>query len=300
MEADWKPLFPIFLYHSGMELPKEGNYFVIAKNSIWMHKDTGICQCFIPVESLSFLDDLEAEKQISINLPKIPKQIVWQVKQFFKLVVEKARSDAEVTLYYNPINQDYKVYVPEQTVSHSSVSYKRIGTTHLEEMKDYLCVGTIHSHCDFDAFHSHTDVDDESDFDGLHVTFGNNNKDRFTISSSFAVNGFRAKVDPGVILEGIKEDNGHFSITESGLDEINSWSIEVNDWLKNVSTKLGNKIVCSENTTMVAWIDQMNSAALKTMCGDGPFEVIAKEDDMLVIKIPSGSARLSNKLFKEI
>ena len=39
----------------------------------------------------------------------------------------------------------------------------------------YVLYGTIHSHCNFSAFHSGTDDRDEIEFDGLHITIGNVN-----------------------------------------------------------------------------------------------------------------------------
>ena len=76
MQEEWSPDFPIHLYHSGMVLPKEGNYFVIAGDGIWLHKDTGICQCFVPVENISCLDNLNAKTSVSVNLPKLPIKFV--------------------------------------------------------------------------------------------------------------------------------------------------------------------------------------------------------------------------------
>ena len=72
-------------------------------------------------------------------------------------------------------------------------------------MEGYLRVGTIHSHCDFGAFHSGTDINDEADFDGLHVTFGHNNRDIFTISASIVVNNIRKSVEPMDFIEGVEK-----------------------------------------------------------------------------------------------
>jgi hypothetical protein len=65
-------------------------------------------------------------------------------------------------------------------------------------------VGTIHSHCDFSAFHSGTDERDEATFDGLHLTFGNVNRENFSIAGSVVFCNSRSKVDPSTVCEGIE------------------------------------------------------------------------------------------------
>jgi hypothetical protein len=311
METNWNPGFPVYVYHKDLDLPKKGTYFVVAGNGIWMHKDTGICQCFIPVENISCLDNLDCESKVNVNLPKIPADIVWKVKNFFKLVVQKFGAESEVTLYFNQLLNQYKIHVPEQRVSHGSVKYKRIATSHLEGMEDYLRVGTIHSHCDFEAFHSHTDVQDEDDFDGLHITFGHNDKDEFTISATAVVNGFRAKLDPISVLEGIEEKIDLYSLyslvapndAEDLLKEAESWMINVNTSTKQGCEFLGlNLEETSENllTTdaeYVRWSDDMKSPQLKATLGSGPFKVTSREKGKIIVETRLGSTELSEHFF---
>jgi len=85
MNTEWTPDFPVYVYYKDMKLPDGGNYFVIAGNGCWMHKDTGLCKCFIPVDRISFLEDLKTDLLLEFNLPKIPFDLVWQIKQFLKL-----------------------------------------------------------------------------------------------------------------------------------------------------------------------------------------------------------------------
>ncbi len=42
-------MFPVYTYQEGMELPEEGNYYLVSGNGLWLHKDTGIVKAFIPV-----------------------------------------------------------------------------------------------------------------------------------------------------------------------------------------------------------------------------------------------------------
>jgi len=110
--------------------------------------------------------------------------------------------------------QNYKLWCPEQTVTYSSVEYNRADNVPVED-RNYIgstgdgwqMVGTIHSHCDFSAFHSGTDEADEASFDGVHLTFGHVNQDRFSIAASIVFSNNRTKMNPVDVAEGIVFDS---------------------------------------------------------------------------------------------
>ena len=108
-----------------------------------------------------------------IKLPLIPNELFEKIKHFFQEVYKKHKSEVAILLWYNFEIEDWKIEVPKQTVSGSSVNYNRD-----KEISDtltndgYVCVGSIHSHCEMGAFHSGTDDSDEYQFDGLHITIG--------------------------------------------------------------------------------------------------------------------------------
>jgi len=297
MNKEWTPDFPVHVYYKDMKLPDNGNYFVIAGNGCWMHKDTGLCKCFIPVDRISFLDDLKADLKLEFNLPKIPLDLVWQIKQFFKIVFDNFSSESEVNLLFNKKENNFKIHVPEQTVSHTSVKYKRWSLNQSGDLKDYLFVGTFHSHSDFDSFHSHTDVQDETHLDGVHFTFGNNDKQEFSITASIVINGFRKEVDPLNFLQGIQKSDleERYIFVNHKNEKQDELLREVNDWLKNVKP-LNNKYLKKQ---YAHWKDGMFSSTLRNHFGDGPFEVLSKKEDKILLKLPDGGDfELSNKLFE--
>lgn len=301
MENCWNPGFPVLIYKKGMELPPNGTYFVVAGNGLWMHKDTGICKCFVPVNNISVLDDLNAEKCVLIDLPHIPMKLVWQIKKFFSLVVEKYSAEAQVTLYFNKDTQEYKVHIPEQCVSHGSVKYKRIGTVHLKGLEGFLRVGTIHSHCDFEAFHSGTDISDEEDFDGLHITFGNNDKDCFTISATVVVNGYRSLIEPEKVLEGIvQREHDCYNFLDITPEQGKLWANDLNKWILNVNSKEVNSFLGldPQDSEFLDWADDMKSIQLKSTLGNGPFRLISKDNGKVLIETPTGIAELSEHFFQ--
>ena len=307
--ATTNTIYPVYVYEEGMKLPKDGNYYVVSGNGLWLHKDTGVVRGFVPVRNISMLEDLNADIEVGCNLPKIPEKLVWQIKEFFRRVVEIHHAEAEVTLYYNKEKKDFKIYVPKQKVSHASVNYQTVGLTHIEGMQDYLRVGTIHSHCDFGAFHSGTDHEDESDFDGLHITFGHNNRDEFSISASVVINGTRNKVDPETVLEGIAAHDAQFYVlTSQNKDRQNDeWAQEISQWLEKVegfkniffsSNRLfGNfNIGNIEKGSIVTW---KNSSFYENH-GEGPFEVQEVEDDKIVINTKIGLLKFPATMFRKM
>lgn len=299
MSEHFNPGFPVFVYQEDMELPTDGTYFVVAGNGLWLRKDTGIVSAFIPVESISVLPDLNAQAWVYCNLPPIPARLVWRVKKFFQMVVEKMRAESGVVLYYNKDIKEYRVHVPQQEVHHSGMSYQCAALANDPMMGEFLRVGTIHSHCDFSAFHSATDRNDEEDFDGLHCTFGHNDQDVFSISASVVVNGNRSLVDPakyleGIILKGKEKELSFYVLPEPDPD----WNDGLEDWLTQVSLH-GNVTRSKFNKgDYVNWAGDLTTVHFKKTCGAGPFRVDCVEDGYLTILTQVGLARFSDKLFK--
>jgi len=214
------------------DLPKEGFYYVLAANGLFVHKDTGTIQAMVPVENCSVLQDLDTKQFACHNLPLIPAKIVSQIKAFFAKIVEKYHSEACTVLYFNEATNEYKVVVPSQRASHGHVRYKLQNLDMLPGMEGFVPVGTLHSHCDFNAFHSGTDDADEDGWDGVHITFGHNDLDDFSISASIVLNGTRMMLDPATILAGlIARPDGMFSLTSPEVEseeELQRWIAQVN------------------------------------------------------------------------
>lgn len=226
-------MFPVYVLEEDTVLPQEGTFYVVASNGLFIHKQTGILNSVAKVENIPFLR--EYASSLDLNLPKIPLEISWKIQNFFKNVVHKYSTEATVTLYYNKENRKYRVHVPKQFCSHASVHYEKIAFSHLESMKDFLCVGTIHSHCDFAAFHSGVDVGDELDFDGIHITFGNNDRDVFSISASVVANSDRMLVHACGVMSGVEEvEEGYFKFNSIDEKLKLKWINESKNWIDQV------------------------------------------------------------------
>lgn len=97
--------------------------------------------------------------------------------------------------YYRPLpkeaNLDKNKFEDEYKEIFKNKDYWNLMAYSLEIYKDlqqkgYVLFGSIHSHADFEAFHSGVDDADEIDFDGLHITIGHVNKD-FSYSARWIV-----------------------------------------------------------------------------------------------------------------
>lgn len=198
------PLCPVYLYEEGIELPEKGMYYVVAQNGIFIHVERQVGSALVKADGIPWL--AEAEPSISLKLPVIPGRIVAQAHAFFRMVFEKYGAESYVQLYYSKELGQYRLWCPKQEVSRGGVSYDRADQFAYEERvgdaKDiskewkWQMVGTIHSHCDFSAFHSSTDTGDEETFDGIHITIGHVNKDEPSMVASVAVNANRLPLEP--------------------------------------------------------------------------------------------------------
>lgn len=180
---------------------------MVAGNGLFLHKDNGTVSGFVKVGQIGFLDDLKIDQSIRYKHPKIPADLVYKVWQFFKRVVAKYDAESCVVLFLDEETGKFYAVVPEQVVTKAGVRYIRPAISHFVP---WTQIGTIHSHCDFDAFHSGTDVHDEATFDGLHVTFGHNDQAIISVSASIVLNGLRNKIDPLTVLDGLEHVDGEF------------------------------------------------------------------------------------------
>jgi PRTRC genetic system protein A len=236
-------MFPIHVATKGVELPKKGTYYLITKSGFYIHKDTGLIKALVEVDEIPFICDVEP--YCEMLLPKLPADIIARAKTFFEAVFNKHRSESAVVLHYNPKIQDYYLHCPEQQVSYGGVHYDLD-----DRFEDYQLVGTIHSHCDFNAFHSGTDIGDEEHQDGLHITLGHVNQQSFSASGCLVVNGSRFEVAlenaalgvrPVTMQAGIKNPNinlhqqNHYRISlsdeEIAILEAN-YGDEIKEWVK--------------------------------------------------------------------
>ena len=115
------------------------------------------------------------EPEAIYDLPPIPMTIVNKLDEFFRLVEAQLGTESIVLLTFdaaNPNSSDsWGILVPEQ--ENTSVHCK-YDPDSIVALKPYhlSIVGSVHSHPGMAAYASGTDHEDQSDFDGIHITYG--------------------------------------------------------------------------------------------------------------------------------
>ena len=226
-------MFKVFVNDGTEKLPSDDICYIIGKKGIFLKKKVGLMESVAQVENISILDDIETSARI--HIPKIPGELFAKVYQFTKKIYKLHNSESVVLLYYNDEKKDFKLLIPNQEVSGTSIEYDKI-----QHLDTYNLIGTIHSHAGFSAFHSSTDDKDEKHFDGIHITIGGLKRKIFEVSCSVVSNGNRFINDPMDYIDGIhstsKEDslltNKNYILDES-LENI---EFDIS-WLKNVTKK---------------------------------------------------------------
>lgn len=256
LEPPKKEAVPIYVCDDDCgDLPRQGNYFVLAKNGIFEHKDYSNYDKFVrgDFKDLKFLGEIQT--RVHFELPKIPVDVSFKVLTFFRRVWHQYHSEAAIILYYNWDQKCYYIRCPKQSVTGAGVQYGQIdGENDPDEIafesamrkKGFERVGTIHSHCDFSAYHSSVDTGDEAEWpDGVHITFGHVNQDRFSIASSLVMNDNRFTVDAESVLQGLRHGKSmgfrqsefySLELTEEQEEKyIDQWHTELEqEWMPRV------------------------------------------------------------------
>lgn len=166
--------------------PENGPYYVATRKGYMVMQRSHFGNTLTPVEAIDTLPDTPSI--IWKDIPKLPAELVSQVWSFFRAVLETKGSEAMVDITWSK-ETGYRAFVPPQEASHGGVKAQR----NLSHYKGQM-VGTIHSHCDFSAFHSGTDRHDADQHNGLHITLGMVNHDQPEIAVMISQNG--EKWDP--------------------------------------------------------------------------------------------------------
>jgi len=191
-------MFPIWMNDGETEMPTDDIFYIVAKDGIYLKKSMGHFDTVSKVDEISMLG--ECESFALLHVSKITTRQFAQILTLFREVYKKYKAECNVILHYNIKRKRYRIEVPRQDVSGASVDY----ANGEESYKNYIRIGTIHSHANMTAFHSGTDQSDEEGWDGLHITLGKMDEDYFEISCSVMSSGERFMVNPEDYIEGVE------------------------------------------------------------------------------------------------
>ena len=141
----------------------------------------GVAQIITP-ETPSVLP--EVPELFCYNGKKLPVHLIRQAHDFFRQVWEAKKSEASAFFTHNPKTDDFKLFIPEQYASMGGVKHKLDPG---QISGGYHSIGTIHSHCNFNAYHSSIDTHDMSKLPGIHVTLGHVDTDEPSVAIALSV-----------------------------------------------------------------------------------------------------------------
>jgi hypothetical protein len=192
---------------------------------------------------------------------KLPAELFRYVMKYFQMLYDKHSVEAAVLLMLNKQTKEWRVlFIPQVDCSGAAVNYL-IPVRTLDNLADnkkryyeeifkddnlknlmiqacdiydqntndgFSIFGTIHSHCNFGAFHSGVDDSDELDFEGLHITIGNV-RSGWTYSVRYNVGGAFFKKE---LLDVV--DAPDIQSLETGIDDIQVEEFHLNLMMPNV------------------------------------------------------------------
>lgn len=241
--------YPIWIKNSGTNKqppPDAPIYYILAGNGIFISKKMKFWRAVVPVERISILEP--ETSGLELFLPPIPKNLTVSIVRFLAWIHKKHKTEAMVTVHYNNIEKNYRLYAPKQEVSLGHVRYITP-----ENKTNESLVGTFHSHGSGSAFHSHIDQRDEKEFDGIHGVLGGfpyfGDFQEFELTLQAVVNGTRFPMNPEEFLQGIKKfeentDDKPFRYSyyrnpvftlDDELELLPDHYVPQNDWLNNLS-----------------------------------------------------------------
>jgi len=200
------------------DLPTKGNYYVLSKNGTQVRKMSTVVDALVPTNDLYFLAESPDDKY-NYKLPILPAALVNKAHTFFQMVWDKFHAEAEVMILYNRRTKEYVLWCPNQSVSGGSVDYKMDEELGELQGNGFIVIGTIHSHCNFSAYHSGVDIHDEHDQDGLHITLGHVDRADFSAAASIVIDGNRKQVPPEEVMNVVNTGGSAEEIYEEEVED---------------------------------------------------------------------------------
>jgi restriction endonuclease Mrr len=131
--------------------------------------------------------------------PKFTPAMWNEVLSFFKWSYLKTHGESQVRLFVH-LEHGWKAWAFPQEAS-CGLSTKELPddpNTAIQRARfgdDWMLYGTVHHHCDAGAFQSGTDSDNEKTQEGIHITIGDMNKEKYSIHSRFYYRGCKFQPD---------------------------------------------------------------------------------------------------------
>ncbi len=202
---------PIYLKHSlDMPRPTDPEFYLVTGDGVFMGRNHPFFTSDVPAPRMP--RSLAGHSvSCQVNYPKLGVAALEYIVGFFDQVYQRHGSESIVLLFWNQISQRYKLWVPKQeaTVWQSSSGYRSaMDVTYqlpIPMPQNHLLVADIHCHCDFAAYTSFTDANDEKYRDGVHAVVGRIDRQQPEFHVEISIDGTRFKMDCDQLFKGFNK-----------------------------------------------------------------------------------------------
>ena len=200
-------MIPVEILTKGNEilpLEKEDKkiLYVVTKKGFYLRKRNSLFIAQVPVDRCPFLQELNPEIILFLS-KKIPPETYMPIFNFMFKIYRENKTESMAYLFYNEKEGTYEFNVPFQEVTCGSVKF--LGE--LSNKNGFRKIGSIHSHGSMAIGPSHVDVNDEKEFDGIHIIAEKLDlmPEKIRLVANVVVNGVRAKINPMDLFDGLEE-----------------------------------------------------------------------------------------------
>jgi hypothetical protein len=202
------PVTPVFVKTSA-DLPwpeDERIFYILARNGVFLCRNHEFFRSCVPARR----GPSELEEQAVLLIPRfpiIPRELFERAVGFFEQVADLYDAEAAVQLIWDRTAKCVRLVVPEQTATVSrgwNGNRYPIGVHYVPPADlppDWVPFGDIHSHVDYSAYASGTDVADETHAAGLHVVVGRISQEPPQIHVEAVVDGTRFALESSHVIE---------------------------------------------------------------------------------------------------
>jgi hypothetical protein len=203
-----RPVTPV-LIKTAADLPwpeDQRTFYILGRDGLYLCRNHEFFRSCVPARG----GPSELEEQATFlapRFPMIPRVLFERAVGFFDRVAELHSAEAAVLLVWDRSAKRVRLTVPEQTATVSSGwsgSRYPIGVHYVPPADlpaDWVPFGDIHSHVNYSAYASSTDVADEVHTAGLHIVVGGILREPPDIHVEAVVDGARFALDASQVIE---------------------------------------------------------------------------------------------------
>jgi proteasome lid subunit RPN8/RPN11 len=220
-----RPITPV-LVKTSKNLPwPEGEriFYILGRNGLYLCRNHEFFRSCVPARH----GPSELEEQTVLLVPRfptIPRALFERAVGFFERVADLYRAEATVLLIWDRTEECVRLVVPVQkaTISRGWNDNRYPIGVHYVPPSDlppgWVPFGDIHSHVDYSAYASSTDVADETHAAGLHVVVGRISQEPPEIHVEAVVDGTRFALEPSRVIENYR--GRRMDVPEGWIDRV--------------------------------------------------------------------------------